>query len=158
MNWYVLYIRPKWELKVYQALLERGIEAYCPVYTTVRQWSDRRKKVRVPYINGYVFVRLQETERNRVFGIPGIKQYVFWQGKPARVQEAEMRLMKSYLDGGTAGAIPIERLKLADEVSFTGGILMGRKAYVEKIGKHTVQLVLPVLGYRISARLADIVC
>ena len=85
MNWYVICTRPRWELKIFKALLEQGIEAYCPTYTAVRQWSDRKKKIRQPYFNGYVFVRLEEAERNLVFGIPGVMRYVFWQGKAAKV-------------------------------------------------------------------------
>ena len=103
MNWYVLYTRPRWELKIYTALLERGIEAYCPTYSVVRQWSDRKKKIRQPYFNGYVFVRLQEADRDRVFSIPGVVRYVFWLGKAARVQESEIQLMKEYLDGESSG-------------------------------------------------------
>ena len=157
MNWYVLNIRPRWELKVYKALLEQGIEAYCPTYTEVRQWSDRRKKVRCPYFNGYVFVRLQEAERNGVFGIPGVIRYVFWQGKAARVQDTEIRLMKACLDGGPLHDIRMERLSIGDEVRFGSGVFKGRSAYVEEIGKNEVRLVLPILGYRITAHMADLV-
>lgn len=157
MNWYVICTRPRWEQKIYQALLERGIEAYCPTYTSVRQWSDRRKKIKQPYFNGYVFVRLEEAERNRVFRIPGVIRYVFWQGKAAKVQESEIQLMKEYLDGEIVEEARIQQLSVGKEVTFTRGSMKGRTAYVEKIGAHKVRLVLPVLGYRITARMADLV-
>ncbi|MBT8221567.1 MAG: UpxY family transcription antiterminator [Eudoraea sp.] len=157
MNWYVLHIRPRWELKVYRALLERGVEAYCPSYMEVRQWSDRKKKVRRPYFNGYVFIRLPEAERSRVFGIPGIIRYVFWQGKAARVQEAEIGQMKEYLDGEVMEDARIERLSIGDEVRFTRGALKNKDAIIEEIGQQRVRLILPVLGYRITARMSDLV-
>ena len=81
MNLYVIYTRPRWELKIYKALLESGIEAYCPTHTAVHQWSDRKKKITKPYFNSYVFVWLEEADRNRVFDIPGVVRFVFWLGK-----------------------------------------------------------------------------
>lgn len=157
MNWYVIYTRPRWELKIFRALLEQDIEAYCPAYTTVRQWSDRRKKIKQPYFNGYVFVRLEEAERDRVFGIQGVIRYVFWQGKAAKVKDSEMQMMKEYLDGEDLEDTRLEQLSVGEEVTFTRGAMKDLTARVEKIGTHKVRLVLPVLGYRITARMADLV-
>ena len=157
MNWYVLYTRPRRELKIYKALLERGIEAYSPSYTVLRQWSDRKKKIRQPYFNSYVFVRLQETDRDLVFRIPGVVRYLFWQGKAARVQESEIQLMRAYLDGESMEDVRMEQFTVGEEVTFTGGAMKDRTAFVEEIGQHSVRLVLPVLGYRVTARMADLV-
>ena len=157
MNWYVLYTKPRWELKIYTALLERGIAAYCPSYSVVRQWSDRKKKIRLPYFNGYVFVRLQEADRDQVFSIPGVMRYLMWQGKVARVRDEEIGLMKEYLDGEHQEVPSVERLSVGEKVTFTSGALKDRDAVVEEIGPHSVRLVLPVLGYRITARRADLV-
>jgi len=157
MNWYVICTRPRWELKIFKALLEHGIEAYCPTYTEVRQWSDRKKKIIKPYFNSYVFVRLEDKDRDRVFGIPGVMRYVFWQGKAARVRNEEIGLMKEYLDGEQQGAVGVEHLKIGQEVTFTGSAFRNHKAKIKEIGQKKVLLVLPVLGYRITARLADLV-
>ncbi len=157
MNWFVLYTRPRWELKIYSALLERGIEAYCPTYTVVRQWSDRKKKIRLPYFNGYVFVRLKEEDRDGVFGIPGVVRFVFWLGKAAKVQESEIQLMKEYLDGESLEHVRMEQFVVGEEVTFTRGVLKEHTAFVKEIGQHSVQLVLPVLGCKVTARIADLV-
>lgn len=157
MNWYVICVRPRWELKIFKALKEQDIEAYCPTYMSMRQWSDRKKKIKLPYFNSYIFVRLAEAERDLVFGIPGVIRYVFWQGKAAKVQESEIQLMKEYLDGEIVEEARIQQLSVGKEVTFTRGSMKGRTAYVEKIGAHKVRLVLPVLGYRITARMADLV-
>ncbi|MGB5172790.1 MAG: UpxY family transcription antiterminator [Eudoraea sp.] len=157
MNWYVLHTKPRWELKIFKALTELDIEAYCPTYTSVRQWSDRKKKIHKPYFNSYVFVRLEEAERDLVFGIPGVVRYVFWQGKAAKVRASEIQLLKEYLDGEVMGEGRIEKLAVGEEVRFARGALKDRTARVEKIGPHKVRLVLPVLGYRITARMADLV-
>lgn len=157
LKWYVICTKPMWELKVYKTLLERGIEGYCPTYTEVRQWSDRKKKIRKPYFNGYIFVRLQEADRNLVFSIPGVVRYVFWQGKAARVQESEIQLMKEFLDGEAIGNARMENFTVGEKVTFAQGVLKERTAFVEEIGQHSIRLVLPVLGYKVTARIVDLV-
>ena len=157
MNWYVIYTRPRWELRIYKLLLEQGIAAYCPTYSVVRQWSDRRKKIRLPYFNGYVFVRLQEADRNRVFQIPGVIRYLMWQGKVAQVRDEEIRLMKEYLDGEQQGAVGVEHFAVGQEVTFTAGAFRNHNARIEEIRQKRVLLVLPALGYKITARIADLV-
>ena len=45
-NWLAIYTNSRAEKKVEERLIKEGIEAYCPTYTTVKQWSDRKKKRR----------------------------------------------------------------------------------------------------------------
>jgi transcription antitermination factor NusG len=42
-KWYALYTRSRWEKKIHEALLEKGIESYLPLQKILKQWSDRRK-------------------------------------------------------------------------------------------------------------------
>ena len=59
MPWYVLYTKPRQEKKVTDSLNAIGVEAYCPLVTVIKQWSDRKKKVQIPLINSYVFVNIE---------------------------------------------------------------------------------------------------
>ncbi len=65
--------------------------------------------------------------------------------------------MKEYLDGESLEKARMEQFAVGEEVTFTRGAMKDRTAFVEKIGQHTVRLVLPVLGYRITVRKADLV-
>jgi len=49
-NWFVLYTKPRNELKVVERLRSNGVEAYTPTRTEVRQWSDRTKKSKGPFV------------------------------------------------------------------------------------------------------------
>lgn len=122
----------------------------------VRQWSDRRKKVRVPYFASYVFVRLAEADRPRAFCHPGILRYLFWQGQPAVVRDTELDLIRTYLEGREKQQVLVERLGVGDEVVVLRGALKGQQAHIETLGPARVRLVLPVLGYKITARLTDV--
>ena len=47
-KWFVLYTKPRTEIKVSQRLSVLGIENYLPTRVEVRKWSDRKKKIIVP--------------------------------------------------------------------------------------------------------------
>ena len=44
-HWYALYVKSRSEKKVLTQLEEQGFEAFLPLVTHVKQWSDRKKKV-----------------------------------------------------------------------------------------------------------------
>ena len=53
-NWYAIYTMPRAEKKVYERLVDIGVTSYLPLVTTIRIWSDRKKKVTSPLISSYV--------------------------------------------------------------------------------------------------------
>ena len=57
-KWHVIYTAPRAEKKVNERLESQGVETYLPLQKTLRQWSDRKKKVSIPLFNSYVFVRV----------------------------------------------------------------------------------------------------
>jgi transcription antitermination factor NusG len=99
MNWFALYTKPQFEIKVSQALKNIGIHSYCPTFQELKQYSDRKKKVITPLLKSYVLVKINSKERDRVFLVPGVVRYVFWLGKPAVIREEEITLMENNLAG-----------------------------------------------------------
>ena len=99
MKWFVIYTKPNHELKVAEGMSSIGIQAYCPTFTQIKQYSDRKKKIEKPLLPSYVLVQLSEEDRPKVFSIPGVVRYLFWLGKPAVVREEEIDLLKKNLTG-----------------------------------------------------------
>ena len=97
-NWFVLYTKPRNELKVAERLRSNGVEAYTPTRTEVRQWSDRKKKVLVPLLPSIVLVSLQDKQVDQAFEVPGVVRYLFEHGKRAKVSNQEMLAMQRYLE------------------------------------------------------------
>ena len=93
-KWFVLYTKPKHELKVKENLTSIGIESFCPTVVSNRIWSDRIKKVREVIIKSIVFVKCADKERNNVFDIPSTVRYLFYCSKPAEVLENEIEHLK----------------------------------------------------------------
>ena len=98
-NWFVLYTKPRQELKVLDRLSCLGFEVYTPTKIEIRKWSDRRKKVIVALLPSMVLVCLEEKEAYKVFEVTGVRRYLFVNGIRARVSNAEVLAMKEYVEG-----------------------------------------------------------
>ena len=97
-KWFVIYTKPRAEIKVSQRLSVLGIENYTPTRIEIRQWSDRKKKIEVPLLPSMVLVSLNEKEVNRVFEVAGVVRYLFENQKRAEVSNEEVLAMKYYLE------------------------------------------------------------
>ena len=95
-KWFVLFTKPRHELKVLERLISFGIDTYTPTKIVTRQWSDRKKKITTALLPSMVLVNLENNDPNIVFGIPGVVRYLFDQGKRAVVSDAEVIAMQCY--------------------------------------------------------------
>jgi transcription antitermination factor NusG len=145
MKWFVLYTKPNFEIKVAEGINDLGINAYCPVYTQIKQYSDRKKKIHKPLLPSYVLVQLLEEDRKKVFDIRGAVRYLFWLGKPAEVREEEIELLKSNLKGDYDDVL-ISKLSKGKEYTIPFGTFKGQSGRVSDISKNKLKLELPSLG------------
>jgi transcription antitermination factor NusG len=67
----------------------REVEHFLPLYTSVRQWKDRRMTMHVPLFPGYVFVHLPLRERLRVLEVAGVARLVGFHGTPAALPQVD---------------------------------------------------------------------
>jgi len=149
MPWYVLYTKPRQEKKVTDTLNAIGIEAYCPLVTVVKQWSDRKKKVQVPLINSYVFVNIEEHQREAVFKVSGIVRYLFWLGKPAVVRAVEIEALQQSLEGVVA-SFEVSAIQKDTIYKIPEGPFQGFEGIVKNVNATTIQLLLVDLGFFIT--------
>ena len=150
-KWFVVYTRPKQELKVAQQLTAMGITNYCPTITLVKQYSDRKKKVSKPLLSSYVMVRLEEKERESVFACSGIVRYLFFLGKPAVVPAYEIELMQDHLNG-VYNDSKVTALGVGDSHTITEGPFSGVSGRVVETNNTKVKLELASLGMRITLK------
>ena len=149
--WYAVYTKPRWEKKVHALLLEKGIEAYCPLNRTRKKWSDRTKWVEEPLFKSYVFVKIRETEQLKVRMAGGVVNFVYWLGKPAVIKDKEIDIIRKFLnDYGDVRAVPID-LKIDARITIAKGAFMDKEAKVTKIMNNKVQVVIESIGYSLVA-------
>ena len=146
MNWYVVYTKPKWEKKVAERLNEIGVTAYCPLITKIKQWSDRKKKIQIPLFNSYIFVKVNEKERNLIFEIPGAIRYLFWLGKPAIVKEEEIKAIQHWLCAPDTFEVMVDKWQKGDKIVLESGPFVKQSAIVQEVKHNHYILVLESLG------------
>lgn len=146
MNWYVVYTKLKWEKKVAERLNEIGVVTYCPVIAKISQWSDRKKTINMPLFNSYIFVQIEEKNRNRIFEVAGAIRYLFWLGKPAIVRNSEIEAIQKWLSAPDEYEIVLDTLKKGDKIVLESGPFVSQPAIIQEVKQNHYILILESLG------------
>ena len=99
-KWYAIHTRSRFEKKVYDGLKGKTIEAFYPRIQTMSRRKDRRVKIMIPMLPGYVFVRsaLDAEEHLKILKTAGVVRLVGFQGVPVPAREEEISSLM-ILDG-----------------------------------------------------------
>ena len=152
-NWYAIYVNVRHEKKVVEKLLEQNIEAYTPIAKIQRQWSDRKKWVEFPMLSGYVFVKIELTDKEKVLLIPGIFSFIKFSGIEAKIKDEEIDILKSIEKTGYDITTEVNGLKLNDEVEILQGFLKGYKGVLVQFGSEDyVQIELLSLKQSVKVK------
>jgi transcriptional antiterminator RfaH len=152
MSWNVIYTKSRSEKKVEERLKNIGIEAYCPVRTEVKFWSDRKKSILVPVLPSMVLVKIEKNKRNQVFDIPGVVRYMFWLKKHAVVRDSEVDSLKLLLKSNNLIEHNVASYNVGDEIKISS--LEDQLGIIKKISKNQIWVVLKQLGYVIKLKTA----
>jgi transcription antitermination factor NusG len=152
MSWNVIYTKSRSEKKVEERLKNIGIEAYCPVRTEVKFWSDRKKSILVPVLPSMVLVKIDKNKRNQVFDIPGVVRYMFWLKKHAVVRDSEVDSLKLLLKSNNIIEQNVEAYNVGDEIKISS--FEDQLGIIKKISKNKIWIVLKQLGYVIKLKTA----
>lgn len=96
-SWFALYTKPRHEFKAKEYLDSIELESYLPTITTVRKWSDRKKKVTEPLFKGYIFVNCNELERFDALQHEAIINTICFEGKPAKIPDWQIENLQKML-------------------------------------------------------------
>ena len=148
-RWYAAYTRANHEKCAAEQLEQRVIEHFLPLYETVHNWKDRRKRMELPLFPGYIFVRVPLQERLRVLVIPGVVRLVGFDNRPVALPDGEMEALRTLLTRRLRTE-PHPYLTVGRRVRITRGALEGMEGIlIRKKGR--VRLVLSVDLIRQSA-------
>ncbi len=152
-KWLAVYTRPRWEKKVNQLLIEKGLESYCPLNKVRRKWSDRVKVVEEPLFKSYVFVKVNDEDRTAVRMTSGAINFVYWNGKPAVIKEKEITAIKRFLNEyENVEARPMQ-VKVNQRVRITNGSLMDKEGKVLDIRHKMAKVAIESMGYILIAHI-----
>ncbi len=151
-NWYAIYTKPRAEKKVFERLSQRGYNVYLPLTTSIRQWSDRKKKVVVPLISGYVFINIDKEflfETLKIQGTLGTLRYL---GKPAIIRNYEIENIKILMnDAGQLCELESISFEKGEQVEVIRGPFTGLRGQSVNIqGKHRIVIEIEAIGSRLA--------
>ena len=152
MSWNVIYTKSRSEKKVEERLKNIGIEAYCPVRTEVKFWSDRKKSILVPVLPSMVLVKIEKNNKNKVFDVPGVVRYMFWLKKHAVVRDVEVDSLKRLLKSNNIIEQNVASYNVGDEIKITS--FQDQRGIIKKISKNQIWVVLKQLGCVIKLKTA----
>ena len=153
MNWHVLYTKPRSEKKAEKQLQSIGIDAYCPTFSKISRWSDRKRKIDVPVLPSMVLVNINHNELKRVFNSPLIVRYMFWLGKRAVVTQSEVDILKKKLNGKhNLINTELSNIKIGD--IFKVSSFNNEKGIVNRISNNNIWIYIKSIGYNIKLELA----
>lgn len=136
-KWYALHTRSNYEQKVYDGLCGKSIETLLPRCQVMSRRKDRRKKILIPLLPGYVFARtdLNPVEHLDILKTVGVVRMVGFEGKPVPASEEEIASLM-ILDGTDRTVENRTLMKRGDRVMIMEGPLNGLIGfYVRHKGK-----------------------
>ena len=136
-HWYAVYTRSRHEQRAFDRLSANDVEVFLPMVESMRQWSDRRKRIQVPLFSGYLFVRIHWSLniRLRVLKIPGVVRVIGDYENPAPIPEVQILAIQRFI-AHDIRLDPYPYIRVGQRVeirrgSLKGlqGILMRKKGY-----------------------------
>jgi transcription antitermination factor NusG len=96
--------------------------------------------------NSYIFVKVEDKERNRVFEITGAIRYLFWLGKPAIVKDSEIETIQQWLSAPDTYEVSLAQWKKGDKITLESGPFISQSAIVQEVKQNHYVLILESLG------------
>jgi transcription antitermination factor NusG len=125
-KWYAVHTRSRFEMKVFEGFLGKSIEAFVPRIQVMSRRKDRRKKILIPLLPGYVFVRFDMTPEVYwdIIKTTGVVRMVSFHGEPVPARDDEVASLM-ILDGTDRTVQNRAYVRTGDRVLIMDGPLKG---------------------------------
>ena len=154
-NWYVLHTKPRHEKKVADRLTKAGYMIYCPLHKVIRKWSDRNKMLEEPLFKGYLFIQIEDHNREKVFTFPGTVRYLYWLGRPAIVRKEEIAAIQKWLGHYDHERIKVTNITPGTFVRITSGKFKNEEGILLDTSNSKAHVQLKEIGIRLSLDLSQ---
>lgn len=150
-KWFAIYTKYKCEKYVVELLAKKGVAAYVPIITKIKQYSTRVKQHDVPLINCYVFVKITKKEYVKVLETQYVMSFIKQRQNLISIPENEINLLKRIVGEIQEVSVGNIELNIGDEVEIIGGNLTGLRGRLrEEEGKNKFIVYLESLGFQLS--------
>lgn len=146
-KWFALYVKSRTEKKVFESLEYMDVEAFLPLITNIKQWSDRKKKVEEPLFRSYVFVHTDLKNYYDILNCKGVVKFIMFEGKPVAVPDNQILAIKNYISDSDRVEIYSEDLHEGELVQIKSGIMKGLVGRLTEIrGKTRLIVNIEIVG------------
>jgi transcription antitermination factor NusG len=122
-QWFAAYTYPRHEKKAAKCLIQRGVETFLPLFRESHLWRNGvRSIVEAPLFPGYLFVRMNATDRVKVLQSPSIACLVSHGGVPVPLPQDEVERLQ--LGTKHLNFLPHPYLEAGDRVRIKTGPLV----------------------------------
>lgn len=152
MHWYAFYVRMHHEKKTAEKLEMLGVTHFLPIQEVVRQWSDRKKKIKQVVIPMLIFICTNEKGRIELLqNLPSLTGCLIDPAtkRPATIRNEEMEQFKFMLDYSEETIrFQSEPLAPGEKVEVIKGPLKGLQGELAELAGHSeVMIRIDHLGY-----------
>jgi transcription antitermination factor NusG len=153
-KWFAIYTKYKREKVILRDLERKGIEVYLPIQKLVRVYASKRKKVELPLISCYLFVKITKSEYLKVLQTDNVVKFIRIAKDLISIPEREIQIMKQIVGENIPVTAEPTSYKKGDTVEIIGGNLIGLQGVlVETHGSKEVIIDLETMGYSLRMTL-----
>jgi transcription antitermination factor NusG len=150
-HWFAVRVRSNHERIAAAHLRERGYEEFSPTWKTERRWSDRTKEMDQFLFPGYLFCRLNPSDRLPVLSAPGVVDLVGFGKIPSPVPDHEIENVRRMVQSRLF-VMPWPFLELGHRVLIERGPLAGVEGILDEVkGKCRLVVSVQLLQRSVSA-------
>lgn len=146
VEWYLIYVSEKKELKVSSALSKKKIENYCPVSARHSPGVFRGKEYYEPLLSGYIFVKANPESIKSILHFRNIINAVHWKDRPIIVPDEYISSLKTFVS--RYQNIRLKKYPINEAMPTTV-----RKT----IAAGTIEMWLPLMGLSLTANLSYVI-
>lgn len=154
-KWFAVYTLFKREKMAAKHLNNLGIENYLPIQTLTRRYVRKVKKVELPLINHYLFVKITKKDYVKVLQCPYVLKFINFSKNLVSIPEAEITLIKRILGEAESVEVDSAGFEKGDEVEVIGGNLTGLKGIlIERENNQYLSVHLTSIGFSLNVSIA----
>jgi transcriptional antiterminator NusG len=151
LPWFGVRVRSNCERNVALHLRMRGFQEFAPSHKSERIWSDRRKEIDQLLFPGYVFCRLNPSDRFPVLSVPGVLGLAGSGKVPTPILDQEIERVRAMVQSGLL-IKPWPFLEVGQSVLIERGPLAGVEGILDDIkGQCRVIVSIHMLQRSVSA-------
>ncbi|MFK7979542.1 MAG: UpxY family transcription antiterminator [Saprospiraceae bacterium] len=154
-KWFAVYTKYKREKTIEKDLTRQGIQAYLPIQHLTRIYASKKKKVQMPLISCYIFVKITKAEYLSVLQTESVVNFVRIAKNLISIPEREIEIMRKVVgEGIPVMAEPSSAFRKGDQVEIIGGNLTGLSGVlIDNHGAKEVIIDLESMGYSLRMTL-----